>query len=107
VSVSDRIRLPKNSLVPNQSGVGKRSLSGRVFWGSFATCQPEEYPQNMKHLIKCVLQEKVSIMIDQTFSLEQASTALNLAMNYQVIGKIILVSQEEFLDKYSQVFIDS
>ena len=61
----------------------------------------------MEHLIKCVLQEKVSIMIDQTFSLEQASTALNLAMNYQVIGKIILVSQEEFLDKYSQVFIDS
>lgn len=65
------------------------SLVG-VFWGTFTQKEPALFAANMQELFQWYLQKKVKVVIHQALPLAQANEALQLVMNRQVMGKIIL-----------------
>ncbi len=62
-----------------------------VFWGAFTQHEPKVFIQNMQELFTWLVQDDVSVQIQQTFKLEEAVLALNTLNQRQVKGKIIIV----------------
>ena len=77
-------KLPTNlTLVKGCSVVG-------VFWGAFRIKETEEDNKNFEILFKWFKEKKLSPLVSQKFSLENAKEALLTLSNRKAIGKVIL-----------------
>jgi len=61
-----------------------------VFWGDFRKREPEICHENCNELFELFGHGKLAPRISQVFSLEQYADALNVFVNRQAVGKIIL-----------------
>jgi NADPH:quinone reductase len=61
-----------------------------VFWGDFKRREPDAYRQNVRELCDLFGAEKIKPLVSHEFPLEQYASALNLFVNRQAIGKIVL-----------------
>ncbi len=61
-----------------------------VFWGSFRKREPQVHEQNCRDLFELFGQGRIEPLISQVFSLEKYVDALNVFVNRQAIGKIVL-----------------
>lgn len=77
--------IPK--LPVNLALVKEFSLVG-VFWGTFTQKEPAVFADNMRTLFDWYKDNKVSVQIDRTFTLDETATALNYVMNRNVKGKV-------------------
>lgn len=78
-------KLPVNlALVKGYALVG-------VFWGVFTQKSPEIFMQNMQELLGWYQQNKVKVVIDSTYSLEEVSDALQKLTDRAVKGKLVLL----------------
>ncbi|BFM05948.1 NADPH:quinone oxidoreductase family protein [Halioxenophilus aromaticivorans] len=80
-------RIPQ--LPVNLALVKEFSVAG-VFWGNFIENEPEVYAQNVKEMFTWFLEEKIKVVTDAVFALEQAPEALQRLMDRQVAGKLVL-----------------
>jgi len=79
--------IPVNlTLVKEYSVVG-------VFWGSFVMHEPMIFLQNMQELFAWYKEGKVSVVIDEVFSLSQTKDALAKVFNREVKGKVVVVPE--------------
>jgi NADPH2:quinone reductase len=62
-----------------------------VFWGRFAQTFPKENMANFMQLMQWFQQKKLKPYIYNTYSLEEAASALNDMMQRRVMGKVVLV----------------
>ena len=77
-------KLPTNlTLVKGCSVVG-------VFWGAFRTRETEVDNQNFEILFNWYKEKKLSPLVSQQFSLENAKDALLTLVHRKAIGKVIL-----------------
>ena len=77
-------KLPTNlTLVKGCSVVG-------VFWGAFRTKETEQDNKNFEILFKWFKEKKLSPLVSQKFSLENAKEALLTLSNRKAVGKVIL-----------------
>ncbi len=77
-------KLPTNlALVKGCSVVG-------VFWGAFRTKETDEDNENFEILFNWYKEKKLSPLVSQQFSLENAEEALLTLTNRKAIGKVIL-----------------
>jgi NADPH:quinone reductase len=61
-----------------------------VFWGDFKRREPEAYQQNCRELVDLFQQGKIKPLVSREFPLAQYAAALNLFLERQVVGKIVL-----------------
>jgi len=61
-----------------------------VFWGEFRRREPHLCRQNLEELFTLFEQGKIQPLISQSFPLEEYAPALNLFLNRQAVGKIVL-----------------
>jgi NADPH2:quinone reductase len=61
-----------------------------VFWGDFKRREPETYKQNCRELVDLFHQGKIKPLLSREFPLAQYAAALNLFLERQVVGKIVL-----------------
>ena len=66
-----------------------------VFWGSFRKREPQVHRQNCRELFELFDQGKIKPLISQVFLLEKYVDALNVFINRQAIGKIVLRIRDE------------
>lgn len=78
------------SLPVNLALVKEYAVVG-VFWGTFTRREPDVFAQNMKELYSWYEQGKVSLHIDDSLPLSQASQALERVLSRQVKGKVVLL----------------
>ena len=62
-----------------------------VYWGSFATRNPERNRENLRVLLEWFAQGKVKPLISRSFALEEAAAALEALEARKVTGKAVLV----------------
>ena len=60
------------------------------FWGAFRTKETEQDNKNFEILFKWFKEKKLSPLVSQKFSLENAKEALLTLSNRKAIGKVIL-----------------
>ncbi|MBX2799617.1 MAG: NADPH:quinone oxidoreductase family protein [Myxococcales bacterium] len=61
-----------------------------VFWGSFVARNPERHQQLVEQLFQWVQQGRIRPHVHGTYPLEEAATALQLLVDRQVRGKVLL-----------------
>jgi NADPH:quinone reductase len=61
-----------------------------VFWGDFRQREPETYRENCQALFELFREGKIKPLISQAFPLERYADALNVFVNRQAVGKIVL-----------------
>jgi NADPH2:quinone reductase len=61
-----------------------------VFWGDFKRREPQAYQQNVRELRDLFLAGKLKPLVSREFPLAQYAAALNLFINRQAVGKIVL-----------------
>ena len=61
-----------------------------VFWGDFRRREPQLCRQNCTELFDLYRQERIKPLVSQVFPLEQYAEALNVFLNRQAVGKIVL-----------------
>jgi NADPH2:quinone reductase len=61
-----------------------------VFWGEFRQREPEVYRENCKSLFELFQQGAIKPLISQAFPLDRYADALNVFVNRQATGKIVL-----------------
>jgi NADPH:quinone reductase len=61
-----------------------------VFWGDFRQREPEVYRENCQALFELFRERKIKPLISQAFPLERYADALNVFVNRQAVGKIVL-----------------
>jgi len=61
-----------------------------VFWGEFRQREPEVYRENCRSLFELFQQGAIKPLVSQAFPLERYADALNVFVNRQAIGKIVL-----------------
>lgn len=66
-----------------------------VFWGAFRKREPDVYQQNCRDLFELYAQGKLKPLISQVFPLEKYVDALNVFVNRQAVGKIVLRIRDE------------
>ncbi len=66
-----------------------------VFWGSFRKREPQVHRQNCRDLFELFDQGKIKPLISQVFPLEKYVDALNVFVNRQAVGKIVLRIRDE------------
>ena len=66
-----------------------------VFWGSFRKREPQIHQQNCTELFDLFAQGKLQPLISQVFPLAQYVDALNVFVNRQAVGKIVLRIRDE------------
>lgn len=87
-AAGDIPRIPLNlTLLKGCSIVG-------VFWGSFTARDPKRNAAHLQELVTWFTEGKLKPHISATYSLSQASEALNAMMHRKVAGKIVLLPQE-------------
>lgn len=64
-----------------------------VFWGSFAMKEPQGNLQNTMELVKMFHEKKINPRIHASYSLEDASKALEEIMSRKVKGKVVIVNE--------------
>lgn len=62
-----------------------------VFWGSFTQREPQVYAENMKELFELYMSGKVKPLVEKTFALEDAVSALQHIHDRKAVGKVVLV----------------
>ncbi len=77
------------SLVKGYSVVG-------VFYGSFASRQPEECAQNFSELLQWYKEGKIHVVIDEILPLTEAVSALEKVMSRSVKGKVVLRPENHY-----------
>ncbi len=65
-----------------------------VFWGAFKQREPRAYRENCDELFELYAQRRIKPYISQVFPLERFADALNLFVNRQAVGKIVLECRE-------------
>ena len=82
-------KLPVNLLLLKEaSAVG-------VFWGQFTIKEPEQHQANLKQLFDWFEAGKLNPHIGATYSLEQASAAIEHVMDRRALGKVVLTTSTE------------
>ncbi len=66
-----------------------------VFWGSFRKREPQVHEQNCRDLFELFEQGRIKPLISQVFPLEKYVDALNVFVNRQAIGKIVMRIRDE------------
>ncbi|HET6328874.1 MAG TPA: NADPH:quinone oxidoreductase family protein [Planctomycetaceae bacterium] len=61
-----------------------------VFWGDFKRREPEAYRQNCHELRELFVQGKLKPLVSQEFPLAEYAKALNLFVQRQAVGKVVL-----------------
>lgn len=61
-----------------------------VFWGEFRQREPQTSRENCQALFELFRQGKIKPLISQAFALEHYADALNVFVNRQAVGKIVL-----------------
>jgi NADPH2:quinone reductase len=61
-----------------------------VFWGAFRKREPEAYRQNCKALFEMFRTKAIKPLVSQVFPLSRAAEALNVFVNRQAVGKIVV-----------------
>jgi NADPH:quinone reductase len=61
-----------------------------VFWGDFKRREPEAYRQNCQELRKLFEQGQLKPLVSQEFPLAEYAKALNLFVQRQAVGKVVL-----------------
>ena len=61
-----------------------------VFWGSFTQHQPQDFMANMKELLTWYVEGKIKVVIDETFPLADAVSAINKVTDRKVKGKVVI-----------------
>ncbi len=63
-----------------------------VFWGAFRLKETNRDNENFEQLFGWYNEEKIKPLVSNTFPLEQAKDALNLLINREAIGKVVLTT---------------
>jgi NADPH:quinone reductase len=66
-----------------------------VFWGEFVKREPQQSRANAQALLELYAQGKLKPLVDQAFPLEDYARALNLFVQRQARGKIVLRVRDE------------
>ncbi|MFP6614783.1 MAG: zinc-binding dehydrogenase, partial [Candidatus Hydrogenedentota bacterium] len=66
-----------------------------VFWGDFRRREPEVHIQNTKDLFELYSAGELKPLVSQKFSLENYVDALNVFVNRQAVGKIVIEIRNE------------
>ena len=66
-----------------------------VFWGSFRKREPQIHEQNCRDLFEMFGRGDIKPLISQVFPLEKYVDALNVFVNRQAIGKVVLRIRDE------------
>lgn len=66
-----------------------------VFWGTFTQKQPQDFMKNMQQLMAWYQSGEVSVVIDQTFSLEHTANAITKLTSRQATGKVIVTIEKQ------------
>jgi NADPH:quinone reductase len=61
-----------------------------VFWGDFKRREPQNYQQNCRELSDLFRQGKLKPLVSKEFPLAEYAAALNMFVNRQAVGKIVL-----------------
>jgi NADPH:quinone reductase len=61
-----------------------------VFWGAFRKHEPQMCLENCRELFDLYRQQKIKPLISRVFPLEEYAAALNVFLNRQALGKIVL-----------------
>jgi NADPH2:quinone reductase len=61
-----------------------------VFWGDFKRREPENYRQNVSELCALFKAGKLKPLVSREFPLAEYAAALNMFVNRQAVGKIVL-----------------
>lgn len=70
-----------------------------VFWGRFSSEEPKEAQQNLMELVSHIQKGKIKQHIFKTYSLKDSPSALADMMERKVIGKAVVVVNEDLLAK--------
>ncbi len=65
-----------------------------VFWGAFRKREPQVYQKNCRDLFELFDRGKIKPLISQVFPLEKYVDALNVFVNRQAVGKIVMRIRE-------------
>ena len=66
-----------------------------VFWGSFCKREPQVHEQNCRDLFELFGRGEIKPLISQVFPLEKYVDALNVFVNRQAVGKVVLRIRDE------------
>ena len=66
-----------------------------VFWGDFKRREPIVHQQNVKELFDLYKNGKIKPLVSQKFALEDYVDALNVFVNRQAVGKVVVQIREE------------
>ncbi|WP_193164774.1 NADPH:quinone oxidoreductase family protein [Microbulbifer hainanensis] len=80
-------RIPK--LPVNLALVKEYSVMG-VFWGSFATHEPETFAENMREMMGWYSAGKIRVVTEEVLPLKDTAVALQRLMDRKVTGKLAL-----------------
>lgn len=61
-----------------------------VFWGQFAAVDQAENQQNFRELFELHAQGKIKPFVSETYSLEEAATAIKTLEDRKVLGKVVV-----------------
>jgi NADPH2:quinone reductase len=61
-----------------------------VFWGTWASLNPQKNRANLERLVQWAAEGKISSHVDRTFPLAQTADALQVLAKRQAMGKVIL-----------------
>jgi NADPH2:quinone reductase len=64
-----------------------------VFWGEFRKREPQTFGQNCQSLFELFREAKIKPLVSQAFPLERYADALNVFVQRQAVGKIVLRMQ--------------
>jgi NADPH2:quinone reductase len=65
-----------------------------VFWGAFATQQPERNRANLRQLVTWLADGKIHPYVSRTYPLAETSRALRALMQREVTGKVVILPGE-------------
>mgnify|MGYP001160567671 CR=1 FL=1 len=66
-----------------------------VFWGDFRRREPEVHNQNVEDLFALFSEGKIKPLVSQKFPLEKYVDALNVFVNRQAVGKVVIEVRTE------------
>ena len=64
-----------------------------VFWGSFATREPQRNQQNLQELLGWLQSGQLKPLVSATYPLERVAEALNSIAERRVTGKVVIVTE--------------
>ncbi len=74
-----------------------------VFWGRFASEEPQASQQNLMELVGLIQTGKINQHIYKTYALENAPQALQDMMERKVVGKAVIMVDQEMIAKDKEI----